>query len=93
MKNIYNILSDAFAQSNLDEAEFHKNIEGFYKITISSPKRQGRLFIYIGIYEEEIEQIQYVNSLLSASEFVDFKNVLNSHIVQMAFQTTTNAIF
>ena len=93
MKNIYNILSDAFAQSNLDEADFNKNIEGFYKITISSPKRIGRLFIYMGIYEEEIEQIQYVNSLLSASEFVDFKNVLNCHIAQVPFQTTTNAVY
>jgi hypothetical protein len=88
MKNIANILSEALAQSHLDEADFHTNIEGFYKITISSPKRIGRLFIYMGINEEEIEQIQYVNSLLSASEFVDFKNVLNSHMVPPQFQTS-----
>ena len=80
MKNIYNLLTDAFTEANLDETTFIKKVEGFYKITVSKPENPGRLFIYMDIYEDTIEHIQYVNSLLSPNDFQNLKMALNRNI-------------
>ena len=80
MKNIYNLLTDAFTEANLDETTFVKMVEGFYKVTVSKPNSPGRLFIYMDIFEDSIEHIQYVNSLLSPIEFQNFKIALNRNI-------------
>lgn len=80
MKNIYNLLTDAFTESNLDETAFVKKVEGFYKITVSKPDHPGRLFIYMDIYDDTVERIQYVNSLLSPEEFNNLKAALNRNI-------------
>ena len=80
MKNIYNLLTDAFTEANLDETAYVKKVEGFYKITVSQPDHPGRLFIYIDTFEDTIEHIRYVNSLLSPTEFQNLKTALNRNI-------------
>ena len=84
MKNIYNLISDAFANAELDEQLYGKTVEGQYKITIwKNTNPEGpRLFIFIYMLNTTIYDITYANLLLPGACFNRFAQVFENEIPQ-----------
>ena len=82
MKNIYNLVSDAFTYADLDEQLYGKTVEDEYKITIwkNTDPEGPRLFIFIYMLGTTIYDITYANQLLSGSHFNRFAQVFENEI-------------
>jgi hypothetical protein len=83
MKNIYNLISDAFAAANLDEQQYTTKIELTYKITIHHKEdpNGGRLFIFMGVFNNCLFDVECVNLLLNHTELDLFMTVIENQIV------------
>jgi hypothetical protein len=93
MKNIYNLLTDAFDRINLDECDYIKNVEGNYRITITSNNITGSatLDLYMNTNNELLDYDD-TNSLFVNDSWSEFCATFEEHIRQPINSVSTTFI-
>jgi len=81
MKNIYNLLTDAFKAAGLDEQNYVIKVEMSYKVTIYHKYDGGRLYIFMGTYNDELFSVECLNLLLDQLSLDLFMTVIENQIV------------
>lgn len=83
MKNIYNLLTDAFDNAHLSESDYTIVVEPYYKVTISSKITPSprRLFLFMSMYNNELYDVLYLNTLLAENELTLFIRTLDLQTV------------
>lgn len=86
MRNIYNLLSDAFDRMGLVETSYQVKIEDIYVITIKSPQAAAnqKAVLYLDLTEAgEIYDVTYTNNLFIEERWADFCSVFTDEIPQL----------
>lgn len=83
MKNIYNLISDAFISLNYNELDYSINVihlENSYKISITS-RDQGMAFLYLILNQDHtLLDVYETNTLFLNDIWYRFCNIFEGHI-------------
>jgi hypothetical protein len=83
MKNIYNLLTDAFVRIGKNEADYHVIVEDQYKVTITSrlvpPVNYAKLTLIMGT-DGELYDFRDENTLFTNDEWDEFCIIIDRQI-------------
>ena len=80
MKNIYNLITDAFTNAQLEETDYIVKVEGFYKVTISHTTQQGKAYIFMARSGETLHDANYFNTLFTDEDWTKICRTINNQI-------------
>jgi hypothetical protein len=75
MKNIYNLLSDAFVCARVNELDYRKNIQG-NRIIITKPNSNGQAQLDLFIHDGELVEFEDSNTLFTQAEWDLFCGII-----------------
>jgi hypothetical protein len=84
MRNIYNLLSDAFDRMGLVETNYQVKIEGNYVITLKSPQAAAnqKAVLYLDLTESgEIYDVNCTNNLFIEERWAEFCSVFTDEML------------
>jgi len=80
MKNIHNLLTDAFDAAYLKEQDFNIRIEDTYSITITKPMTIGTLYMAFEMDHDSLRNVHFVDTLLTDDQYILFSEVIKRQV-------------
>ena len=82
MKNIHNLLTDAFDAAQMKEQDYNITITNNYEITIRRRDTgRGILYIFMEMEQDTLRAVDFVDTILTNEQQAPFFNVIRAQVI------------